>query len=89
MIYKMKKYLFSLIVMLTGSVLLTGCLKSDDNNTPTEYVVTKGALIINNGNARSGIDGSLTFIDLSANPISAQQNVTPPNKLSTAVHMII
>jgi hypothetical protein len=75
MIYKMKKYLFSLIVMLTGSVLLTGCLKSDDNNTPTEYVVTKGALIINNGNARSGIDGSLTFIDLSANPISAQQNV--------------
>ena len=60
----MKKFLLSFAVMLMGSTLLTGCLESDnDNNTPTEYVVTKGVLVINNGNYYNGIDGSLTFLD--------------------------
>ena len=60
----MKKYLFNLAVMVMGATLLTSCLgddKSTDN--PTEYVVTNGALIINNGSSYNGIDGSLTFLD--------------------------
>ena len=76
MINNMKKYLLSFAVMLMGSTLLTGCLESDnDNNTPTEYVVTKGVLVINNGNYYNGIDGSLTFLEFGTNSITAQQNV--------------
>lgn len=71
----MKKYLFSFAVMLMGSTLLTGCIESDDNNKQTEYVVTKGVLVINNGNYYNGIDGSLTFLDFGTDPISVQQNV--------------
>ncbi len=71
----MKKYLLSFAVMLMGSTLLTGCIESDDNNKRTEYVVTKGVLVINNGNYYNGIDGSLTFLDFSTNPITVQQNV--------------
>ena len=72
----MKKYLLSFAVMLMGTSLLTGCLGSDDdNNTPAEYVVTKGVLVINNGNYYNGIDGSLTFVDFGSNPFSVQQNV--------------
>ena len=76
MINNMKKFLLSFAVMLMGSTLLTGCLESDnDNNTPTEYVVTKGVLVINNGNYYNGIDGSLTFLEFGTNSITAQQNV--------------
>ena len=76
MINNMKKYLLSFAVMLMGSTLLTGCIESDnDNNTQTEYVVTKGVLVINNGNYYNGIDGSLSFLDFGTNPISVQQNV--------------
>lgn len=70
----MKKYLLSLAVLAMGSTLLTGCLSDNKNdNQPTEYVVTNGALIINNGNMYNGIDGTLTFIDYNAG--TAQQNV--------------
>lgn len=76
MINNMKKFLLSFAVMLMGSTLLTGCLESDnDNNTPTEYVVTKGVLVINNGSYYNGIDGSLTFLEFGTNSITAQQNV--------------
>ena len=71
----MKKILLSLAVMLAGSTLLTACLGDDDknNNQPAEFIVTNGALIVNNGNTRSGIDGTLTFLDY--NTSTAQQNV--------------
>ena len=61
----MKKYLLSFAVMAMGSTLLTGCLGDDSNgsNTPTEIVVTKGALVVNNGSSYQSIDGSLTFFD--------------------------
>lgn len=77
MIHNMKKYLLNFAVMLMGTSLLTGCLgsNSDDNSQPTEIVVTKGVLVINNGNVSSSIDGSLTFIDFSTDPFSVQQNV--------------
>ena len=76
MINNMKKFLLSFAVMLMGSTLLTGCIESDnDNNTQTEYVVTKGVLVINNGNYYNGIDGSLTFLEFGTNSITAQQNV--------------
>jgi len=72
----MKKYLLSLVIMMMGASLFISCLgdNKDDNDT-IEYVVTKGALVINNGNAYNGIDGSLTHIDFSTNPATAQQNV--------------
>ena len=51
--------------MVMGTTLLTGCLGDDSNgsNTPTEIVVTKGALVVNNGSSYQSIDGSLTFFD--------------------------
>ena len=61
----MKKYLLSFAVMVMGTTLLTGCLGDDSNggDTPTEIVVTKGALVVNNGSSYQSIDGSLTFFD--------------------------
>ena len=71
----MKKYLLSFAVMM-GAALFTGCSTDNDNNNRTvDYVVTKGALIINNGNAYNGIDGSLTFLDFATDPATVQQNV--------------
>lgn len=69
----MKKILFNLIVMALGTTLLTGCLSDDKNDQPAEYVVTNGALIVNNGNSSNSIDGSLTFLDYESG--SARQNV--------------
>ena len=72
----MKKSHLSFAVMLMGSTLLTGCLDSDNNNDNpivTEYVVTHGALIVNNGSSYSGIDGSLTCLDYYDG--TARQNV--------------
>ena len=72
----MKKYLLSFAVMVMGSTVLTGCLSDNDSDKkPVEYIVTEGALIINNGNTASSIDGSLTFLDFRTDPISVQQNV--------------
>lgn len=70
----MKKYLFNLVVMVLGTTLLTSCL-GDDKKTddPVEYIVTNGALIINNGSSYNGIDGSLTFLDYETG--EAKQNV--------------
>ena len=61
----MKKYLLSFAVMVMGTTLLTGCLGDDSKggDTPSEIVVTKGALVINNGSSNQSIDGSLTFFD--------------------------
>lgn len=72
----MKKCLLSFAVMM-GATLFTGCLSDNDNNNnrTVDYVVTKGALVINNGNAYNGIDGSLTFIDFSTDPANVQQDV--------------
>ena len=69
----MKKILFNLIVMALGTTLLTSCLSDDKNDQPTEYVVTNGALIVNNGSSYNSIDGSLTFLDYESG--SARQNV--------------
>ncbi len=65
----MKKNLLSFAVMMMGATLLTGCLGDDSkggSDTPTEIVVTKGALVINNGSSYQAIDGSLTFFDTMA-----------------------
>ena len=61
----MKKNLLSFAVMAMGATLLTGCLGDDSNggSTPSEIVITKGALVINNGSSYQSIDGSLTYFD--------------------------
>ena len=72
----MKKFLLSLAVMTMGTTLLTGCLGDDSSdNTPTEYFLTKGVFIINNGSSYNSIDGSLTYIDYATMTPSARQNV--------------
>ena len=59
-----------------GTVLLTGCLKSESNdNQQQEYVVTKGAYVVNAGDPANGKDGSLTYIDFSTG--NAINNVYP------------
>ena len=72
----MLRKLFS-VVLLMGTVLLTGCLKSEsnDNNDPQEYVVTKGAYVVNAGDPANGKDGSLTYIDFTTG--NAINNVYP------------
>ncbi len=78
MINNMKKYLLSFAVAMMGAAFLTACSNDDDNTNSGgggAYLATSGALIINNGNAYSSIDGSLTFLDFSTNPIGVQQNV--------------
>ena len=78
MINNMKKYLLSFAVVMMGAAFLTAC-SNDDNNSNSggggAYLSTSGALIINNGSVSAGIDGSLTFMDLSTNPAGVQQNV--------------
>ena len=70
---KMKKYVFGFALMM-GATLLTGCLGDDStNNEGQPIVVTQGALVINNGNENSGIDGSLTYLDFATG--LSQQNV--------------
>lgn len=71
----MKKNLLSLVVMLMGSTLLTGCLSdSDKNNEPVKITVTDGIYVINNGSSYNGIDGSLT-VDTYDQTSIARQNV--------------
>ncbi len=63
----MKKFLFSIVFMAMGSVLLTGCLSNDDKSTDisdVEVVITKGALVLCKGNSELNIPGSLHFIDM-------------------------
>ena len=64
------------VALLMGTVLLTGCLKSESNdNQQQEYVVTKGAYVVNAGDPANGKDGSLTYIDFSTG--NAINNVYP------------
>lgn len=70
---KKKQIVFSLTLMM-GATLLTGCLGDGNNNSdPIEITVTKGLVVVNNGSAYNGIDGSLSFVDLEKEV--AQQNV--------------
>ncbi len=62
--------------LLMGAILLTGCLKNDnDDKKGQEYIVTEGAYIVNAGDPANGIDGSLTYIDYSNG--TAIRNIYP------------
>ena len=50
-------------------------LDGDGGTIPGEFIVTKGMLVINNGSSSMGIDGSLTFVDLSLDQFVERQNV--------------
>lgn len=59
----MKKYLLSMAVLMTGAAVLTSC---DDDETP--YVpqpvdVSYGVYVVNSGNQRNSINGSLTYVN--------------------------
>lgn len=69
---KMKKHVFGFALMM-GAILLTGCVSDSKNNEPYVVTVTEGLVVVNNGSAYNGIDGSLTFVDFQNN--IAQQNV--------------
>ena len=72
----MKLRKLSSFALLMGAVLLTGCLKSESNNNGNqEYLVTKGAYIINAGDPANGVDGSLAFIDY--NTATVTHNIYP------------
>ena len=62
--------------LLMGAILLTGCLKNDnDDKKGQEYIVTEGAYIVNAGDPAHGVDGSLTYIDYSNG--TAIRNIYP------------
>ena len=64
------------VALLMGAILLTGCLKNDnDDKKGQEYIVTEGAFIVDAGNPSNGIDGSLNFIDFATG--TAVRNIYP------------
>ena len=79
----MIRKLFS-VALLMGTILLTGCLSNEsDNNQSQEYVVTKGAYVVNAGDSTNGNKGSLMYIDFSTNTIN--NNVYPVGSNPTDV----
>lgn len=68
----MKKYFFSLAVILS-SVLLTACDDNDNGKNIYSVPVTKGAYVICSGNVWGGIQGSLTYIDYATGTASQNQ----------------
>ena len=62
-----------------GTLLLTGCLKSESKDYGNqEYIVTEGAYVVNAGDPANGKDGSLTYLDyLSGNTGTVVSNVYP------------
>lgn len=63
---KMRKFLWSMMVMLAGAGTLTSCLSdNDDDNTDRTYpvLVSNGAYVVCGGNMSNNIDGSLTYYD--------------------------
>lgn len=68
----MKKYVFSMMMMVLGSALFTSCLKDDDSdsNKDQEVAVTTGAYVVNNGSFNQN-NGSLTYFDYQT--LKAQQ----------------
>lgn len=64
-IEKMKKFVWSMAVMLTGVGMLTSCLSDndDDNNNTYPVIVSNGVYVVCGGNMSSNIEGSLTYYD--------------------------
>lgn len=59
----MKKFISMAVIVLMAAVTLTSCLGSDDQPTdPIVYLVASGAYVVNSGNQRAGVDGSLTYL---------------------------
>ena len=61
----MKKYLFSLMMMVMSGALVTSCVSDDDNNNgnnTTTINVTSGLYVVNNGSWGQN-NGSLTYFD--------------------------
>jgi len=62
----MKKYFYSLLLLLAGSVLFTSCSKDDDEPVVVDPVYTSaGLFVLNEGSYYSGINGSLSFLNYS------------------------
>lgn len=65
----MKKYLSVWAALLMGAAMMTSC-SNDDNDAPVIEYYSNGAYVVNSGNQRSNIDGSVTFINYSTNAAS-------------------
>ena len=64
------------LALLMGAILLTGCLKNDnDGKKGQEYVVTEGAYVVDAGDPANSIDGNLNFIDFATG--TAIRNIYP------------
>lgn len=61
----MKKCLLSFAVLLGACLLFNSCSndEDDDKKKPTEFTVTNGAFVLNEGNYSNKINGSLSYID--------------------------
>lgn len=56
----MKKYLWSLAVLLVGTFVLVACDDDDNNKVTTHELQTDGIFVINSGNVSNQISGSIT-----------------------------
>ncbi len=61
----MKKYLLSIAVLLGACLLFNSCTddEGEGKKKPTEFTVTNGAFVLNEGNYSNKINGSLSYID--------------------------
>lgn len=62
----------SLALMMAAAAFFASCEPQIENPVASIFV-TKGAIVLNSGNARNGVDGSITFIDF--NTEQAEQSV--------------
>lgn len=63
----MKKYLLSFAVLLMGVTTFTSCSDDDDDVKPVELkTVTNAVYVVNAGQQKSGVTGSLTRFDVDA-----------------------
>lgn len=69
----MKKFISMAVIALMTAMSLTSCLGSDEPTEPITYLMANGAFVVNSGNQRAGVDGSLTYLEYEGAKVS--QNV--------------
>lgn len=77
----MKKYLFSVVMMVMSGALVTSCISDDDDNkgdSSSSITITSGLYVVNNGTWGQN-NGSLTYFDYAS--LQAQQLLSGANGL--------
>ena len=67
----MKKYLYSLLLLIAGSMVFVSCDKEDvEPVIPDPVYGSTGLFVLNEGNYYSGVNGSLSFLNYSSSTLT-------------------